>query len=148
MSGQQLHNLRLAFDDCNIKWGDYLVWVKNNHVLGRKDYNAKHEFCVYGWKNHHKFYGDFSTTVLEFDKPLKNDLHPTMKPIELLAKLIKDGSQKDEIVYDAFLGSGSTLIAGEQTNRVCYGCEISPQYCDVIIKRWEKFTGQQAILLI
>ena len=147
MSGCELHNLRLALDDCDIKWGDFLIWVKNNHVLGRKDYNAKHEFIVYGWKNHHKFYGDFSTTILEFDKPLKNDLHPTMKPIELLAKLIKDGSQQKEIVYDAFLGSGSTLIACEQTNRICYGCEISPQYCDVIIARWEKLTNQKAVLL-
>jgi len=129
MLGMELHNLRLAFDDCQIKWGDYLVWVKNNHVLGRKDYNAKHEFCVYGWKGKHKFYGDFSTTVLEFDKPLKNDLHPTMKPTELLAKLIKDGSKKDDIVYD------------------CYGMEISPRYVDVIIARWEKLTGNKAVLI-
>lgn len=121
--------------------------MKNNHVLGRKDYNSKHEFCVYGWKNHHKFYGDFSTTVLEFDKPLKNDLHPTMKPIELLVKLIKDGSQENEIVYDAFLGSGSTLIACEQSNRICYGLEISPQYVSVCIERWENFTNQKAELI-
>jgi DNA modification methylase len=136
MSSQELHNLRLAFDDCGLKWGDYLVWVKNNHVLGRKDYNSRHEFCVYGWKGKHKFYGDFSTTILEFDKPLKNDLHPTMKPIELLIKLIKDGSQQNDIIYDAFLGSGSTLIACEQSNRVCYGCEIASHYVDVIVRRY------------
>jgi DNA modification methylase len=144
MSGQKLHELRLSFDDCDMKFGDYLVWVKNNHVLGRKDYHAKHEFCVYGWKGKHKFYGDFSTTILEFDKPLKNDLHPTMKPIVLLVKLIKDGSQRKDIIYDPFLGSGSTLIACEQTDRICYGCEIEPKYIDVIIARWEKFTGQKA----
>ena len=139
MSGLELHNLRLAFDDCEIKWGDYLVWLKNNHVLGRKDYNAKHEFCVYGWKNKHKFYGDFSTTILEFPKPLKNDLHPTMKPIELISKLIKDGSKKGGLVYDAFLGSGSTLIACEKTNRKCYGMELDEKYCDVIVKRYIEF---------
>lgn len=139
MSGLELHNLRLAFDDCEIKWGDYLVWVKNNHVLGRKDYNAKHEFCVYGWKNKHKFYGDFSTTILEFPKPLKNDLHPTMKPIELISKLIKDGSREEGLVYDAFLGSGSTLIACEKTKRKCYGMELDEKYCDVIVKRYIEF---------
>lgn len=147
MSGKELHNLRLALDDCNITCGDYLVWVKNNNVLSRKDYKSKHEFCVYGWKNHHKFYGDFSTTILEFDRPIKNDLHPTMKPIALLVKLIQDGSQKNNIVYDGFLGSGSTLIACEQTNRICYGCEIEPHYIDVIIAWWEKFTNQKAKLI-
>ena len=85
MSGKELHSLRLALDDCGYSWGDYLVWVKNNHVLGRKDYNAKHEFIVYGWKGKHKFYGGFSTTVLEFERPLRSDLHPTMKHIQLLA---------------------------------------------------------------
>jgi DNA modification methylase len=141
MFGQKLHELRLAFDDCDIKWGDYLIWVKNNHVLGLKDYQPKHEFCVYGWKEKHKFYGDFTTTLLEFDKPLKNDLHPTMKPIELLCKLINDGSRREDIVYDAFLGSGSTLIACEQTNRVCYGIEIDPKYIDVICQRYYNFSG-------
>jgi DNA modification methylase len=147
MSGLELHNLRLALDDCDIKWGDYLVWVKNNHVLGRKDYNAKHEFIVYGWKGRHKFYGGFSTTVLEFPKPLKNDLHPTMKPIELLCRLLLDGSLPEMNIYDPFLGSGSTLIACEKSNRICYGCEIEPRYIDVIIKRWEDFTGEKVVKL-
>lgn len=146
MSGKELHSLRLALDDCGYSWGDYLVWVKNNHVLGRKDYNAKHEFIVYGWKGKHKFYGGFSTTVLEFDRPLRNDLHPTMKPIPLLAKLINDGSPAKGKVYDPFGGSGSTLIACEQLNRTCYMMEIDPVYCDVIVKRWENFTGQKAVL--
>jgi len=147
MHGLELHNLRLALEDCNIKWGDYLVWVKNNHVLGRKDYNSKHEFIVYGWKGKHNFYGDFSTTILEFDRPHKSDLHPTMKPIALLCKLLTDGSRKNDIIYDAFLGSGSTLIACEQADRICYGVEIEPRYIDVIIARWEKFTHTKAVLL-
>jgi DNA modification methylase len=146
MSGQELHSLRLAFDDAGITWSAYLVWVKNNHVLGRKDYNAKHEFVAYGWRGRHKFYGGFSTTVLEYDKPLKNDLHPTMKPVELVARLMRDGSTKDALVYDPFLGSGTTLIAAEQLGRVSCGMEISPAYCDVIIERWENLTGGKARL--
>lgn len=144
MSGKELHNLRLAVENNDCKCGDYLIWVKNNHVLGRKDYNSKHEFCLYGWYGKHKFYGDFSTTVLCFDKPLKNDLHPTMKPIELLAKLIKDGSPVGGNILDVFGGSGSTLIACEQTNRNCYMMELDPNYCQVIIDRWEEFTGMEA----
>jgi len=144
MSGQELHNVRLAFDDVKIKWGDYLVWAKNNHVLGRKDYNSKHEFCVYGWKNHHKFYGDFSTTILEFDKPTKSDLHPTMKPIPLFSKLIQDGSLKGMNVYDPFCGSGTSIIACEQLGRKAFACELEPHYADVIITRWEQFTGKTA----
>lgn len=147
MFGKELHSLRIALDDCGYSWGDYLVWVKNNHVLGRKDYNAKHEFIVYGWKGKHKFYGGFSTTVLEFDRPLRSDLHPTMKPIPLLAKLINDGLPAKGKVYDPFGGSGSTLIACEQLNRICYMMEIDPVYCDVIVKRWEEYTGKKAELL-
>jgi DNA modification methylase len=146
MSNKELHSLRLALDDCGYSWGDYLVWVKNNHVLGRKDYNAKHEFIVYGWKGKHKFYGGFSTTVLEFDRPLRSDLHPTMKPIPLLAKLINDGLPAKGRVYDPFGGSGSTLIACEQLNRTCYMMELDPKYCDVIVQRWEDLTGQKAVL--
>jgi len=141
MSGKELHSLRLAFDDCGYSFGDYLVWVKNNHVLGRKDYNAKHEFIVYGWKGKHKFYGGFSTTVLEFDRPQRSDLHPTMKPIPLLAKLINDGLPANGKVYDPFGGSGSTLIACEQLNRICYTMEIDPVYCDVIVQRYINLKG-------
>ena len=147
MSNFALHLLRKALDNRNLMWSDYLVWVKNNHVLGRKDYNSKHEFIVYGWKNHHKFYGDFSTTILEYNKPVSSKLHPVMKPIEMLVKLISDGSLQEMLVYDPFLGSGSTLIACEQTNRICFGIEIDPRYVDVCVERWEKYTGQKAELI-
>lgn len=147
MSGQELHSVRLAMDDVGITWGDYLVWVKNNHVLGRKDYNAKHEFVVYGWKGKHKFYGGFSTTVLEYNKPQKNELHPTMKPVELIARLMADGSTAAALVYDPFLGSGTTLIVAEQLGRTCYGLEIDPHYVDIIVKRWEQLTGKKAELV-
>ena len=144
MAGLELHNLRLALDNTGCKWGDYLIWVKNNHILGMKDYNAKHEFILYGWHNHHKFYGGFQTTILEFDKPQKNDLHPTMKPIPLISKIIQDGTLENMKILDTFGGSGSTLIACEQTNRQCYMMEIDPKYCQIIINRWEEYTGETA----
>lgn len=146
MSNQELHSLRLAFDDSDIKWGDYLVWVKNNHVLCRKDYNAKHEFIVYGWKGRHRFYGGFQTTVLECNRPSRSDLHPTMKPIGLVARLMSHGSKELDIVYDPFLGSGTTLIAAEQLNRKCYGMEIEPRYVQVVLERWRNLTGKEPVL--
>ncbi len=122
-----------------------LVWVKNNHVLGRCDYHYKHEPIFYGWNKRHDFYGGSCCfSVLQYPKPLKNDLHPTMKPIELLEHLVKNSSLENGAVLDLFLGSGSTLIACEKTNRRCFGMEIDPHYCDVIIERWEKFSGKKA----
>ena len=144
MGGQKLHHLRNAFDLSKLKFSQYLIWNKNNHVLGRNDYFPKHEFICYGWKNKHKFYGTSSTTVLDFDKPLKSDLHPTMKPVALLEKLINDGSLPNQNVYEPFLGSGSTLIAAEKTNRKCLGIELEPHYMQVIIDRWQNYTGEKA----
>ncbi len=124
-----------------------LVWVKNNHVLGRCDYHYKHEPIFYGWAKTHKFYGGSSCfSVLEFPKPQKNDLHPTMKPIELIAQLVANSTKPKGLVLDLFLGSGSTLIACEKLGRRCYGMELDPHYVDVIITRWEKFTGKTATL--
>ena len=144
ISDQKLKCLLIAISELNYKASQILVWVKNNHVLGRQDYYNKHELIVYGWKNHHKFYGGTSFSVWEFDRPVKSELHPTMKPINLIENGIINSSLKNMIVYDCFLGSGSTLIACEKTNRKCYGMEIDPHYCDVIIKRWEDFTGGKA----
>lgn len=146
MSGQELHNLRLGIDDAQAKWGDYLIWKKQHFVMGRKDYNSGHEFIVYGWKGKHKFYGTTnSSTILEYDRNIVSKLHPTMKPVALLVALIQDGSKKKELVYDPFAGSGSTLMAAEQADRVCYSMEIDPIYCQVIIDRWEKFTNKKAV---
>ena len=122
-----------------------LIWLKNNHVLGRVDYAYKHEPILYAWKDAgHKFYGDFQTSVIECDKPLHSDLHPTMKPVALIEKLVNNSSLRDELVYDPFLGSGTTLIAAHNTGRICYGCEIDPKYGAVIIQRWEALTGLEA----
>ncbi len=124
-----------------------IIWAKNNHVLGRTDYNYKHEPILYGWQHKHKFYGKGKQkfSVWEVDKPLKNDLHPTMKPVELMENAILNSSEKTMIVGDYFLGSGSTLIAAEKTGRKCFGMEIDPAYCQVIIQRWSDFTGQDKI---
>ena len=124
-----------------------LVWVKNNHVLGRCDYNYKHEPILYGWKKSHKFYGngEHKTSVWAIDKPHKSKLHPTMKPVKLIVNAILNSTDGNSIVIDTFLGSGSTLIACEQTNRICYGLEIDPQYIDVIVQRWVNFTGIETI---
>lgn len=124
-----------------------IIWVKNNSTFSmNKDYKWKHEPIIYGWKKgSHNFYGDNTQdTVWLYDRPSKSKLHPTTKPIELINKAIKNSSKKNEIVLDIFLGSGSTLIACEKTNRVCYGMELDTKYCDVIIERWEQFTGQKA----
>lgn len=126
-----------------------IIWVKNNHVLGRSDYNYKHEPLIYGWKEGgHKFYSKGSeVSVWEIDKPHKSDLHPTMKPIELCSRAIHNSTLINENVLDLFGGSGSTLIACEQLQRKCYMMELDPHYCDVIIKRWEDFTGEKAELI-
>ena len=115
-------------------------------VFGRKDYKFKHEPIRYCWKGKHKFYGPNNrNTILEYDRPHVSDLHPTMKPIELMAQLITDGTKKGMNVFDPFCGSGSTLMACEQTKRTCYGMEIDRFYVQVIIDRWEKFTGKKAV---
>jgi len=147
MSNLRSNEILDAVKECQIKYHQTLIWIKNNHVLGRLDHNPKHELCFYGWKGQHKFYGGFKTDILEYDKPLANKLHPTMKPPEMIAELIIESTKKDMIVYDPFLGSGSTLIACEQTNRICYGMEIDPGYIDVIITRWQNFTGKKAELI-
>ena len=147
--GGDLLLLLLAIDKSPLMLKHTLVWNKNNHVLGRCDYNYKHEQILYGWlkKGTHTFYGkgEFKTTVWDIDKPFRNDLHPTMKPIRLVSNCLLDGSKEGDIVLDAFGGSGTTLIAAEQLGRKCYMMELDPHYCDVIIARWEKLTGRKAI---
>ena len=144
MSGVQLHNLRISIDETGYKFSQYLIWLKNNHVLSRLDYHPKTEHCLYGWYNHHKYYGEFNTDILEFPLPQKSKLHPTMKPIPLISKLIQNSTKEKMNILDVFGGSGTTLIACEQLNRNCYMIELSPEYCQTIINRWEEYTGQTA----
>lgn len=138
---------RTAVKNAGLTIRECLVWVKNSMVLGRQDYQWKHEPCLYGWNDGaaHKWYSDRKqTTVLEFDKPMRNAEHPTMKPIPLLAYLIGNSTQEGDTVLDSFGGSGSTLMACEQMGRTCYSMELDPHYCDVIIQRWEDYTGKEA----
>jgi site-specific DNA-methyltransferase (adenine-specific) len=162
-------NFRQAMKDAGIMVKQCLIWVKNSMVMGRQDYQWKHEPCLYGWKEgaSHYFTNERThttviedkidirkltkeqmknmlteimseknkTTVINCDKPYKNAEHPTMKPILLLAPLIKNSSKENELVADGFLGSGSTMVASHQLKRKCYGMELDPKYCDVIVKR-------------
>ncbi|MGV4462059.1 DNA modification methylase [Ornithobacterium rhinotracheale] len=135
-------NFRNAFKQSGFKLSQCLVWVKNSIVMGRQDYHWKHEPILYGWKEGaaHSWYSDRKqSTVVEFDKPLKNAEHPTMKPIDLVSYFIKNSSKQKDLVFDGFLGSGSTLIASEQTWRNSAGIEYDPRYVDVIITRWVKY---------
>ena len=127
-----------------------LIWLKNapTFSMGRLNYDYKHEPIVYGWKKKHNWYAkEPKQSILCFDKPKKCDLHPTMKPIALWAELICNSSQEGMIVSDFFGGSGTTIIACEQLKRKARIMELDPHYCDVIIARWEKLTGQKAIKL-
>lgn len=138
------YNFRGACHDIGLKVRQCLIWKKNALVLGRQDFQWLHEPILYGWKDGaaHAWYNDRSqTTVMEFDKPKHNDVHPTMKPVEMLVYLIKNSSKRGEIVIDTFGGSGSTLIACEQTGRICRTMELDPKYCDVIRRRWAEFTA-------
>ena len=136
------YNFRGACYDVGLKVRQCLVWKKNSLVLGRQDYKWIHEPCLYGWRDGgaHDWYSDCKqTTVMEFNKPKKNDLHPTMKPVEMLVYLIGNSSKRGGIVLDTFGGSGSTMIACERSGRVCRCVELDPKYCDVIRKRWAEF---------
>ena len=141
-------NFRAAVADCAQKVRQCLIWAKNALVMGRQDYQWQHEPCLYGWKEGaaHGWYSDRKqTTVLNFNKPKANDQHPTMKPVELFGYLIGNSTAPQGLVYDPFLGSGTSVVAAEQLGRVCYGLELSPAYCDVIVQRWENLTSQKAV---
>lgn len=142
------YNFRGAIYDVGQKVRECLIWAKNSMVMGRQDYQWKHEPCLYGWKEggSHHWYSDRSqTTLLEFDRPSRNDIHPTMKPVPLFSYLISNSSKKGDAVLDTFGGSGTTLVACEQLGRKAYLMELDEHYCDVIIARWEKLTGKKAV---
>lgn len=179
--GHALVNIFASLDKIGLHFRQQIIWTKNNIVLGRMDYQCKHEPCFYGWKGGatHFFKNTRSeatvipdaheinikkmkkeemaklleqifseaipTSIIREDKPQKNEYHPTMKPIKLFGRLIINSSRQGERVLDTFGGSGTTLIACEQLDRKCYMMELDPHYCDVIIARWEKLTGNKAI---
>ena len=141
--------MMMMMRDAGLNVRHQIVWNKSSATfsLGRLDYDYKHEAIMYTWtKSHHNYRkGEFRTSVWDIAKPSKCDLHPTMKPVALVANCILDGSKEGDIVLDLFGGSGTTMIAAEQLGRKAYLMEIDPHYCDIIIQRWEKFTGRKAI---
>ena len=145
-------NFRKAFADAGFYLSGCCIWKKQSLVLGRSPYQWQHEPCLYGWKKNgkHQWYtGRKETTIWEFDKPKKNGDHPTMKPIPLLAYPIMNSSMSNSVVLDPFGGSGSTLIACEQTDRICYTVELDEKFCDVIVKRYiEQVGGSDEVSVI
>ena len=144
------YNFRTACKMIGWKVRQCLIWNKNSLVMGRQDYQWKHEPCLYGWKDGagHIWNSDRKqTTVIDFDRPNRNDIHPTMKPIGLFDYLIRNSSKKDQLVLDTFGGSGTSIMACEQDGRRCCTMELDPRYVDAIIDRWETFTGEKAVLI-
>lgn len=143
------YNFRGACHDIGWKVRQCLIWNKQTMVMGRQDYHWKHEPCLYGWKDgaSHLWNSDRTqTTVLNFDRPNRNAEHPTMKPIELFSYQITNNTKGEDIVFDNFLGSGTTLIASQKTGRICYGMELDPKYVDVIVQRYCDYTGNYKII--
>jgi DNA modification methylase len=150
MSSSELDTLQAAFRAAGGKWSTFIIWAKNTFTLGRADYQRQYEPILYGWKDGADHYwcgardqGD----VWNVKKPAKNDLHPTMKPVELVERAIRNSSKTRDLVLDPFGGSGSTLIACEKSGRRARLIELDPKYVDVIVKRWEAFTGRKATRL-
>ena len=142
------YNFRGAAMDAGWQVRQCLIWRKSSMVMGRQDYHSRHEPCLYGWKDGaaHLWASDRKqTTILEFDKPSRNGEHPTMKPVELFAYQMLNNTKGADIVLDSFGGSGTTMIAAEKHGRHARLMELDPKYCDVIIKRWQDFTGQKAV---
>ena len=149
MSSSELDTLQRAFKAAGGKWSTFIIWAKNTFTLGRADYQRQYEPILYGWKDGSQHYwcgardqGD----VWFVDKPRVNDLHPTMKPVELVERAITNSSKSRDIVLDLFGGSGTTLIAAERTGRSARLMELDPKYVDVIVQRWQDYTGNKAVL--
>ncbi len=149
MSSSELDTLQRAFKDAGGKWSTFIIWAKNTFTLGRADYQRQYEPILYGWKQgaDHFWCGARDQGDVWFvDKPRVNDLHPTMKPVELVERAIRNSSKSRDIVLDLFGGSGTTLIAAERTGRAARLLELDPKYVDVIVERWQNLTGGVAVL--
>ena len=145
MSSSELDTLQSAFRAAGGKWSTFIIWAKNTFTLGRADYQRQYEPILYGWRDgaSHHWCGDRDQgDVWQIAKPHKNDLHPTMKPVELVERCIRNSSRPGDIVLDCFGGSGTTLIAAEKSGRQARLMELDPKYCDVIVRRWQDWTGK------
>jgi DNA modification methylase len=148
-SGNLFQAFSIPLSDLEV-WRHTLVWVKDTLVMGRADYHYRHESLFYGWTPgaaHQEPPDRKQDTIWEFPRPKVNKEHPTMKPIALIAKAITNSSKINDKILDSFVGSGSTILAAEQTKRICYAIELDPKYCDVAIQRWENLTGEKAVLI-
>lgn len=149
MSSSELHTLHKAFIESGGHWSTFIIWSKNHFTMGKSDYQRQYEPILYGWPEGQKHYwcGDRNQSdVWNIKRPNSNDIHPTMKPVELVQRAIENNSKGRDIILDPFGGSGSTMIACEKTGRSARLVELDPKYCDVIIKRWQEYTGKNAYL--
>jgi DNA modification methylase len=147
MSSSELDTLQSAFRAAGGKWSTFVIWAKHTFTLGRADYQRQYEPILYGWREGggHYWCGDRDQgDVWQIKKPARNDLHPTMKPVELVERSLRNSSRPGDRVLDCFAGSGSTLIAAEKTGRRCRLMELDPRYVDVIVRRWQEWTGRAA----
>lgn len=147
-ASSEVVNFHTSIEETGFMVKQELIWNKNSMVLGRQDYQWKHEPCLYGWlegASHSWYSGRNQTTVLNFDKPQRNGDHPTMKPVALFDYQMQNSSKQGDIVLDLFGGSGTTMVAAEQNGRNAYLMEFDPRYADVIIRRWEELTGEKAV---
>ncbi len=146
-SDKMIFALRTGMLSAGLYFSQLLIWIKSHSVIGRKDYLPQHELIAYGWYGKHEFMKAKDKSVLFCPKPNKSPLHPTMKPVSLIRRLILNSTKINDVIFDGFGGSGTALISAEQTKRKCLMVEIDPDYCLTIIKRFEKLTGQKAKLL-
>ena len=151
MSAQEWGNMMLTLAMNDYHWSSTIIWNKDRLVLSRKDYHTKYEPIWYGWKEGagrlHPLTDRKQSDVWDFERPSKSDIHPMMKPVALVARAIQNSSNKADVILDLFGGSGTTLMASEQTGRSCRMMELDPRYVDAIVKRWEDFTGKKAELI-
>lgn len=138
--------LKQALDECDIHFGQLLIWVKSQPVLSRLDYLAQHEMIIYGWKRRHQFRKSKDKSVIFYPKPHKSAEHPTVKPLPIVRRLILNSTEIGETIFDGFLGSGTALLAAEQTKRKCIGFELEDVHVQTIINRFTKLTGIKPII--
>ena len=147
MSSSELDRLQKAFREAGEKWSTFVIWAKNSFTLGRSDYQRQYEPILYGWKEgttHHWCGARNEGDVWFVNKPFRNELHPTQKPVEVVQRAIRNSSQRGDIILDPFAGSGTTMLACERTGRHARLLELDPAYADVIVNRYEQFTGMLA----
>ena len=149
MSSSELDTLQIAFREAGGRWSTFIIWAKNTFTLGRADYQRQYEPILYGWRDgaqRHWCGARDQGDVWNIKKPHKNDLHPTMKPVELVERAIRNSSRPGDTVLDCFGGSGTTMIAAEKSGRHARLMELDPKYVDTIVRRWQSFSGGEAIL--